>query len=158
MPGLIRFFIVLCLLVPPPLAAAQGVPEVADFAELGRQARQREQVILVMFAATYCEYCERLEAEQLQPLRLGGEFAGQVLIRKHVVDRVGFIRDFSGQQVGYSDFADRYDIDITPTIVFFDGQGRPVGRRLFGYNGSDFFAVRLEQAIARAYALIHKQP
>ncbi len=155
---LIGWLLCLAILLAPPAMAEDELPQVMDFSTLGLQAQQQGRAILVMFAATYCEYCERLEQEQLLPLRISGEAKQRILIRKHIIDRIGYIKDFSGKLVSFSDFADDYDIDITPTIVFFNGQGQAVGRRLYGYNGSDFFAARLEQAMAEAYEHINPSP
>lgn len=136
-------------------AQSENVPEVLDFAALGKEADQLP--ILLMFAATTCEYCERLEEEQLGPMIKSGNYLNRVVIRKHILDKVGYIKNFKGEAVSYTDFADSFDVDLTPTIMFLDKNGNKVHKNIYGYNGSDFFASRLDQAIAGSHATIKRQ-
>jgi len=143
------------LLSPAPRAGDARVPLVEDFAELGREADARRLPVLVLFAAEHCEYCQRLEAEFLEPMLLSGQYEDRVIIRKLMVDSWAPLRDFGGSRIGANEFAERHAVDVTPTVMLFDSEGRPLGRRLIGLNNVHFYGAYLDRAIDKAYQALN---
>jgi hypothetical protein len=43
-----------------------------------------------------------------------------------------------------------YQVDLYPTLVFFDADGREVSQRIVGITVLEYVAGRLEKAIGRA--------
>lgn len=121
-----------------------------DLSLIAQQAREKQVPILIEFAARHCEYCQRLEEEQLQPMLLDAKTHENVLIVKHLVDKVGYIKDMHGKSVSYADFADTYNIDVTPTMILVDPNGRLLTRKIYGYNNPYFFSAYLDEAIQTA--------
>lgn len=132
------------------------VLEADDLAALAEEARERGLPLLVMFSAEHCEYCERLEADFLGPMLRSGNYADKVIIRQLKIDRVADIRDFQGKRVEAEEFADRYDVQVTPTVMLFDAHGRILTRRLVGLSNPYFYGGDLDRAIDRAYGKVRQ--
>lgn len=136
-----------------PLQAAEAeveVAEVTDLAAVSDEARARQVPLLLMFAAPHCGFCARLEDEYLKPMLRNRAYDDKVMVRKLTLTRFTTLKDFDGRTLDAAEFADRYAIDVTPTVVFFDARGRMLARRLVGLNNSDFYGAYLDDAIDTA--------
>lgn len=141
-----------------PVFAADDVKvvEVDDFQTIGNKADSRRMPILLMFSAEHCTYCQRLEEDFLKPMLRSGEYDDKVLIRKVKIDSFGKLRDFEGNKVSAADFADRYNIYVTPTVVFIDGDGVEVAQKRVGLTTPDFYAGYLDQSIDTALNILRR--
>ncbi len=110
-------------------------------------AETRKMPVMIMFAAEDCPYCEILESEVLRPMLISGEYGGKVLIRKYMIDHEGKIRDFDGKMIDSDDFTERYNIYVTPTLVFLGYQGQELAETIIGVNTLELFAGRVDDAI-----------
>lgn len=135
-------------------ASETAVMEADDLAALSEEARERGLPLLVMFSAEHCEYCERLKEDFLGPMLKSGDYTDKVIIRQLKIDRVADIRDFQGKRVEAGEFAERYDVEVTPTVMLFDAHGRILTRRLVGLTNPYFYGGDLDRAIDRAYGKV----
>ena len=142
----------LALLLAVPLAAAPGVQPVADLAALGERARSERVPILLVVSRSDCPYCKLLREEVLDPMLLGGEYAGRILIRELFLDSFAPVRDFEGEAVAPQDLAGRYSAGFTPTVLFLDHRGRELVDPLIGINTLEYYGYYLDAAIAKAHA------
>ncbi len=110
-------------------------------------ASSQQMPVMIMFAAEDCPYCEILESEVLRPMLISGEYGGKVLIRKYMIDDGGKIRDFDGKMIDSDDFAERYNVFVTPTLVFLGYQGQQLAETIIGVNTLELFAGRVDDAI-----------
>ncbi len=131
-------------------AGAAEVPESGDLAADGRLARSLGVPLLVVFSAEHCGYCELLEAEILRPMILSGEYDDRVVIRKVMLDEGSELRDFDGRQVETDALMVRYDISVTPTMLFLGPDGRELVPRIVGINTPELFGGRVDAAIEAA--------
>ena len=147
-------------LLAQPLLASNGqiVQQAEDLSSLGRDSSDRHIPIVLMFSSRHCEYCERLEAEFLVPMKRSGEYEDKALIRKLDLDRLTRVVDFNGEKIDAEALADRYDVDVTPTVVFLDHQGRQLAKRLIGLGNVFFYGGLLDEAIEIAHGKLHIQP
>lgn len=127
-----------------------GVQMAVDLKATGEQAKQNSIPVMMFFAAEDCGFCERLEADHLHNMANSNEYQKKIIIRKVVIDSYGDLRNFSGKVVDNSTFSDDYNIQVTPTLVLVDNKGVRVGRRIVGYNGSDFFGTEIDNVIELA--------
>lgn len=132
------------------------VLETRDLVTVAAESKSRRLPVLVMFSAKHCGYCQRLEEEFLRPMLISGEYEDRVIIRKVMVDSFASIRDFKGEKIDAGRFADRYNVDVTPTVMLFDAEGRMLARRLIGLNNVDFYGAFLERAINNAYGKLNR--
>jgi len=132
------------------------VVEVKDLAAVGKQAESKHLPIMLMFSAKGCTYCTKLEEDFLKPMLRSGDYTDKVLIRKLRIDGYDKIRDFEGKPVAASDFADRYSVFVTPTVVFIDGDGVELAKKRVGLSTPDFYGSYLDQSIDRALDILRR--
>ena len=128
-------------------------PEVqatTDLAQDARLAQKKRLPILLMFSATHCTYCELLENEILKPMLLSGDYTDKVIIRKVVIDEESSLKDFNGKKIETDDFVLRYNVIVTPTMVFIDQNGKELTKRMIGINTIDYFGGDVDNAIERS--------
>ena len=138
-----------------PLAAATGLPpvEVPPVRDLGAAARLAEagcRPLLLEFAAESCEYCDLLEEEILKPLLRNRDYDRRVLIRKVDIDDPETLKGFDGAPLGAAALAGRYDVSVTPTLLFLDSAGRELSRRMVGITTPEMYGWYLDQALDEA--------
>jgi thioredoxin-related protein len=127
--------------------AHDPVPAAQDLAALATDARRTGAPILLVFSAEDCEYCERLEAEVLGPMRLAGVEPARVIVRKVMVEDYEKLRDFQGHTLSASNYAQRHQVHVTPTIALVNADGEALVPNIIGYQSPDFYPAYLEQAI-----------
>ena len=117
----------------------------------GRLSARKSLPILLMFSATDCSYCELLENEILKPMLLSGDYVNKVIIRKVNIDEDSdMVRDFNGKKKVLSDIVLRYNIHVTPTMVFVDKNGKELTKRMIGINTVEYYGGDVDNAIDKS--------
>ena len=136
--------------------ANHAVEEVRDFEKLGQLIGGKRLPLVLMFSSEYCAYCARLEREFLIPMQISGDYVQRAVIRKMKIDYGNTVRDFDGKEVDADEFAERYHITVTPTVVFLDGQGRQLAAKQVGLTTPDFYGGYLDASIDTALDLLRR--
>lgn len=136
---------------PPADARGVVIPEISDLGAELATARQGHLPILVMFSADYCSYCTVVKNDFLKPMMYSGDYEGKVLFRMVTLSSGRELVDVDGRRIDAREFADRYQVRVTPTLVFIDGQGRQVAEKMVGLTTPDFFGGYLDDAITTAH-------
>jgi thioredoxin-related protein len=123
------------------------VPLATDLGRAGKQAEKACVPLLLEFAADYCEYCTLLEEEILKPLLRNRDYDTRVLMRKLAIDRSARLRDFAGDSVDAGELAQRYKVDVTPTLLFVDSRGNELTERMIGVTTIEFYGAYLDEAL-----------
>lgn len=126
------------------------VPLALNLQQDATTANQKRLPMLLMFSATYCEFCLTVEEEFLKPMLISGDYTDKVLVRKVMLDDHPEALNFSGQPLDVSQLADKYNVFVTPTLVFINDKGEEVGERLVGINTVDYYGAYLDQSIGTA--------
>jgi len=84
-----------------------------------------------------------------------GDYDKQVLLRKVDWRSPVIINDFFGQRISLQELSGRYDVKVTPTLVFVDSKGREVAPRILGFQSADFFWHYLDQRIQQSRAAMN---
>jgi len=132
------------------------VPQINDFFVEAVAAKKSRLPILVMFSADDCDYCEKLEAEILRPMYISGDYHDKVIIRKVMIDDYDSVRDFKGVELEASEFADKYHVMVTPTVMLLDSDGELLAPKILGINTVEFYAAYLDQAIDVSYESLNR--
>lgn len=127
-----------------------------DLYTLAGQSEQRRLPILLMFSAENCGYCIRLEEDFLKPMLRSGDYEDKVLIRKIGIDSNDKVRDFDGKQVSIEAFSSRYNVVVTPTVVFLDSSGAQLAPKRVGLTTPDFYGGYLDQSIDTALEVLRR--
>ena len=125
------------------------VPAV-DLREEARVARAGNLVLVLEFASESCEYCRKLENLFLLPMQRNPEYDTKILLRTISLDAYETLIDFDGRTVDTRDFAARYGVSLTPTLVFLDDEGVELSDKLVGIWSEDFYGGYIDNRIDEA--------
>jgi thioredoxin-related protein len=143
--------LMLMLLAGPLFAAdAHSLPSAADLKRLGDNAEQRRIPILLMVSQYHCSFCELMKLEVLHPMRLSGDYTDRVLMRELLIDTGETVINFEGHRETAESFSSRYQVQVTPTLLFLDSDGNEVAERILGINTIDYLLFYIEEAIETA--------
>lgn len=123
------------------------VIEASNFSEVAGLMKRSEKVLLLAFHAEHCAYCRQLEKDFLAPMQLNKSDQTKVIIRQLDVGSYRQIIDFDGRNISVEDFAARYKIQMTPTMVFLDANGNELVERIIGINTPSLFGGYIDDAI-----------
>jgi len=132
-------------------AAAKGegstLIEENNFQELSRKMKANSRGLVLMFHAENCPYCALMENEILSPMVKSGEYDKKVYLRKLQIDEARDVIDFSGKTVEPSDISSRFNVNVTPTLVFLDYKGEEKAEKMIGINTVELFGAYLDDEI-----------
>lgn len=126
------------------------IERVENLQALGQRARREGKVILMEVEASDCPYCRRLEEEILKPMLRSGDYADNTLIVQLEIDGYGDLTDWDGKIITPAEFSGRYGVFVTPTLLFLDGTGQELSKRILGIQSVDFFGAYVDDALAKA--------
>ncbi len=135
------------------------LPPAKDLAATARVAAQKAIPIVVMFEARWCEFCHILREEVLDPMAGNRQdYEGQIaFFRRISIDSDTPVVDFDGHTTTHRALGERYEIDVTPTVLIFDPAGR-VLKRIVGLPGGtvETYSDTLFAAIEDATQILRK--
>ena len=123
---------------------------VKDWRVLKEQAESAELPVLLLFTAQDCDYCEAIRSNYLEPMIRSGKYSSSILFRQLYIEDYSYVRDKNGELIGGDQVALKYDVDVTPTILFLDSDGNELTERLVGLSGADYFDKLLSTHISLA--------
>jgi len=140
------------LLLTPASAADVTLTDLVDLQADAQQADDRRLPMLIMFSASHCGYCSIVKDEFLKPILLSGDYTDKVIIRVLEIDSSDDVRDLDGTSIDPEALAERYNIYLTPTLVFVNPRGQEIAQRITGVVTVDFYGGYLDDAIDSSLA------
>ena len=128
----------------------------ADLSSDAALSREKNRVLLIEFSSGDCEYCHLLEDEFLRPMLKNSEYHEKVIIREAELYEGKKMVGFDGEEITVDQFASRYDVKVTPTMIFLDSQGKQLSSPLVGIWSIDFFGGHIDARIDEARAKLLK--
>ena len=113
-------------------------------------AREKQLVLVLEFSSEYCEFCHRLETQFLLPMQRNADYDDKILIRSVSLDAFESIIDFDGRSMETGEFAERYGVKVTPTLLFLDANGEEISEKLVGIWSEDFYGGFIDSRIDEA--------
>ena len=141
------------MLVLPLTVQAELASHVQMSANLQRDGMlvaERDVPMILMVSAEECPYCMVMESDYLVPLLRNRAYEERVLIRKIHLDSFDEIIDFSGESVAPTDISQRYGVWVTPTLLFLNGEGEEMQKRMVGLGVRDFVSAYIDESIDAA--------
>ena len=132
------------------MASSVAMIAVADLREEARLARAGNLILVVEFSSEYCGFCRKLEELFLLPMQRNAEYNSKVLIRYISLDAYETLIDFDGRSMTTGEFAERYDISLTPTLLFLNADGVEMSEKLVGIWSEDFYGGFIDNRIDEA--------
>ena len=108
---------------------------------------------VVLFSQPDCEFCAEVREHYLRPMLLA--HPRQMTVAEANIELTAPIRDWSGKDVPQRDFARLEGARFAPTVMFLDGQGKPVADPIVGLS-KDYFGAYLEQRLQIARKAVGK--
>jgi len=142
-----RWLALLVMLSAFNVSAATSIKTVTDLRVLKAQSEEVKLPILLLFSAEDCDYCEAIRQNYLIPMKVSGEYVSRILFRQVYIENFSYIRDSSGKLIGGDQLALKYGVEVTPTILFIDAQGKELAERIIGLSGADYFDYILDTQI-----------
>lgn len=151
--GLLAAVIAIALVTSPAYADTARMVAVSDLRQAARLLRQKDLVLVLEFSSEDCSYCRKLEELFLLPMQHNAEYDDKVLIRSVDLDSYQDLVDFHGRSLSVGEFASRYAVSLTPTLLFLDADGVELSERLVGIWSEDFYGgyidARIDEALAK---------
>ncbi|MFV2090836.1 MAG: thioredoxin family protein [Pseudomonadales bacterium] len=133
-------------------------PQIINFADslqVDAQTSAQSRLPIIIFVSQHgCKFCHLLRERVLHPMIEAGALQGRAILREISLDDGFRFDDFDGRNVSGSEFANRYQTAVTPTLLFLDGRGREVSKRMVGINNVEYYGFYLEKAIGTATTAI----
>ena len=149
LPALI---LTMLMIAAPVSGDSVSMIAVTDLRQEAQIARDRNLVLVIEFSSEYCGYCRKLEELFLMPMQRNAEYNAKVLIRTVSLDAFETLVDFDGRSMSTSDFASRYDVSMTPTLLFLNSEGVEMSEKLVGIWSEDFYGGFIDNRIDEARA------
>ena len=143
-------FLLLGFANPVPPASADGMVFAQDLRAVSKQAKVDNLVLVIEFQSEYCEYCVILEEEFLLPMQRNADYRKKILIRSVSMDSHASIIDFDGRSISTTEFAYRYNVTVTPTLLFLDANGVEISEKIVGIWSEDYYGGFIDQRIDQA--------
>lgn len=132
--------------------ATSPLQELTDLEQLAAQARQKNLPILLSVGAQWCEFCHQLRDEVLSPMALGGDYEGHYMFMRYLsIDDHQPIAGISGKPVIKHQLAESYGADLTPTVIFINGDGQEVADKIVGIANIELFSALIHNRLNQAY-------
>ena len=131
---------------PPARELATTRDLKADAAEAAR----RRSPILLLVSQEECPFCWQIKREILNPMVLSGDYDDRLLMREIFIDDGFLLRDFQGREVEGGEFALRYGVSLTPTLLFLDPEGRELTEKMVGIQTPEMYFLYVDAAIGAA--------
>jgi len=106
--------------------------------------------IMLYFSRTDCHFCRNLEEEILNPLIRSGTYRDKIIIRQIVLDSSQPTKTFDDELQTPEELAKTFDVQVTPTLLFVDNNGRELVTRIVGYQKTGYYSHHLEESINKA--------
>ena len=153
MPRITALLAFIGLVFAGPLAGdSVSMVQVEDLRQEAELMRRDKLVLVLEFSSEYCSFCRKMEELFLLPMQRNEDYSRTILIRSVSLDAYETLVDFDGRFVSTQDFASRYDVSLTPTLLFLDADGVELSERLVGIWSEDFYGVYIDERIDAARA------
>jgi len=130
--------------------AANELQTVNDLRELKQQVETSNLPVLLLFSAEDCGYCDAVRDNYLLPMIKTGDYSSKILFRQIHIDEYHYLRNEKGELISAEAVALKYDIEVTPSILFINAQGNELSERIIGINSVDYFDELLSTHISQA--------
>ncbi len=134
----------------PVAGDSVSMVQVEDLRQEAETLRREQLVLVLEFSSEYCSFCRKMEELFLLPMQRNEDYSTRILIRSVSLDAYETLIDFDGRFISTQEFASRYDVSFTPTLLFLDADGVELSERLVGIWSEDFYGVYIDERIDAA--------
>ena len=129
------------------LSHAAELPYAKDLKDWGMKARKESRPIVIVVVREDCPFCRLLEEEVIWPMIRSGDYLPHISLGLVDLDAGKLLRDFDGQLKTADEFAARYGVWLTPTVLFLGAEGEELAEPLIGTRLIDYYWADLDASI-----------
>ena len=139
-----RHFVLGCFLLivsSLAIAASAELPRAENLQIDAQQAVTYKKPIVLFFTLPNCSYCRIVRYDYFLPMLKQRAVIDQPIIREISVTGQNRVTLFDGQRVSEAELAERYKVQMTPTVLFVNHEGDVVGNSILGGDHSNYIAL-----------------
>ena len=140
----------LCAACAEPHAPQDLITAAGSFQRDAKSLSAPREMFAVVITQHGCEHCELLRRNVLHPAIRRNELDPRIELREVSLSPDFTLTDFQGEVITGKKFVSRYDVDITPTIIFLDKTGNSLVKPLVGTGNIEFYSFYLDKKIGAA--------
>jgi thioredoxin-related protein len=145
-----KILLAMLVFASPVIGGSTDMIQVTDLRQEAKIANTNNLILVVEFSSEYCGFCRKLEDLFLLPMQRNAQYSDRVLIRSISLDSYETLIDFQGQTLSTTEFASRYDVSLTPTLIFLNAAGEEMSDKLVGIWSEDFYGAYIDSRIDEA--------
>ena len=123
------------------IAASSELPRAENLQTDAQQAVNDKKPIVLFFTLPNCSYCRIVRYDYFLPMLKQRAVIDQPIIREISVTGQNRVTLFDGQRVSEAELAERYKVQMTPTVLFVNHEGDVVGNSILGGDHSNYIAL-----------------
>ena len=123
------------------IAASAELPRAENLQIDAQQAVTDKKPIVLFFTLPNCSYCRIVRYDYFLPMLKQRAVIDQPIIREISVTGQNRVTLFDGQRVSEAELAERYKVQMTPTVLFVNHEGDVVGNSILGGDHSHYIAL-----------------
>jgi thioredoxin-related protein len=150
-PYCIRFLLSCFLWIVSALAIAASaeLPRAENLQTDAQQAVIDKKPIVLFFTLPNCSYCRIVRYDYFLPLLKQRTGNDQPIIREISVTGQNRVTLFDGQHLTETELAERYKVQMTPTVLFVNHEGDVVGNSIIGGDHPNYITL-FDKSLAEA--------
>jgi len=121
-----------------------------ELPRIAKTAKIDHKAMILYFSASDCTYCKQLNEDVISLIHTNTNYINTVSITEIIINKQSHIVDFDGVNSNPQKLAAKYNIQVTPTLLFVDVKGNEVAKRVTGYQSKDFYWYYLDKSISSA--------
>ena len=131
------------------IAASAELPRAENLQTDAQKAATDKKPIVLFFALPNCSYCRIVRYDYFLPSLKQSTGNEQPIIREISVTGQNRVTLFDGQSVSEAALAERYKVQMTPTVLFVNHEGDIVGNSILGGDHTNYIAL-FDKSLAEA--------
>ncbi len=130
-------------------AASAELPRADNLQTDAQQAVTDKKPIVLFFTLPNCSYCRIVRYDYFLPLLKQRTGNDQPIIREISVIGQNRVTLFDGQRLTETELAERYKVQMTPTVLFVNHEGDVVGNSILGGDHPNYITL-FDKSLAEA--------
>jgi thioredoxin-related protein len=110
-----------------------------SWSETSAVAKQTNAPIVVLIEQRHCGFCQRLKREVFLPLANDKTYFDRVIFASVLIDFDGPSIELNGADISGFEFAESFEANTTPTVLFLDHSASELQKRLVGYIAGESY-------------------
>lgn len=113
--------------------------------------------LILFFTQDHCLYCQFVIEEQLKPLMRNDIQKHQFIVRSVETGFGDTVIDFNGNKIDLSEIERRYNIYVTPAVVFINHNGNEIAPAVIGVANTQMYSEDFDASLEKSRQTLIKE-